>query len=124
METEEITFDTLPKAVNIIIEAATIFNDRLINIERLLSEKPTNKTPEDDILTVPQAAELLGIEIQSIYNRISKRTIPFMKPPGSKRVMFSKTELLEYLKSSRRRTNAEIEADVDAHLRSKKRSRQ
>jgi hypothetical protein len=37
----------------------------------------------------------------------------------SKRLYFSRTELLEYLKDGRKKSNAEIEAEAKAYLKKK-----
>ena len=94
--------------------------NRLENIEKLLILKTTNSQPEaDQLLTVPQVAEFLSLSNQTVYGLISKGVIPFMK--RSKRVYFSKIELLHYLKQGKKKTTSEIEAETDAFLSTHKR---
>jgi hypothetical protein len=50
-----------------------------------------------------------------MYSKVSKGELPVMK--RSKRLYFSRTELLAYLKSGRKKTNTEIEAEADAYLK-------
>lgn len=104
-----LTLEGLPQAVN------QLFN-KLENIEKLLNEKteqpPTQ--PQDELLNVQQAAELLQLTIPTIYTKVSRNELPFMK--RSKRLYFSRLELLAYLKQGRRKTNAEIAAEADTYL--------
>ena len=52
--------------------------------------------PEEALLTIEQAAELLHLTKPTLYSKVSKGEIPFMK--GSKRLYFSKADLIQYLK--------------------------
>lgn len=94
--------------------------NRLENIEKLLSVKANNSQPESDqLLTVPQAAEFLSLSNQTVYGLISKGVIPCMK--RSKRVYFSKIELLNYLKQGKKKTSFDLKAEADAFLSTCKR---
>lgn len=73
----------------------------------------TGVKPEtDSLLTIPQAAEFLGVTLPTIYGYINKNTIPHMKPFG-KKVYFSKEGLTEWIKQSRRKTNSELKNEAD-----------
>ncbi len=74
----------------------------------------TRQSEADQLLTVQQAAEFLTLSVPTIYGLISKGAIPCMK--RSKRVYFSKTELIHYLKQGKKKTVSEIEAETDAYL--------
>lgn len=109
---EQITFNDLPKAV-------TMLTKEVSELKRLLIEKqepPTEQT--EQLLTVQGAAEFLGLTVPTIYSKCSRNEIPFMK--RSKRLYFSSTELLEYIKEGRRKTNGEIEQETEAYLKTKK----
>lgn len=69
----------------------------------------------DQLLTIDQAAEILNLTKPTIYTLVSRREIPVMK--RSKRLYFSKNELIEYLKAGRKKTNAEIESEADQYLK-------
>ena len=86
-------------------------------LKRNLQPNPT-PTETELLLTVKEAAKFLSLSVPTIYGLISKNEIPFMK--RSKRCYFSKIELMEYVKQGRRKTTAEIEAETDAFIRSKK----
>lgn len=68
-----------------------------------------------DLLTVQQAAEFLSLSVPTIYAKISNKELPCMK--RSKRVYFSREDLLSYLRAGRKRTIAEIEAGANNVLK-------
>lgn len=76
------------------------------------SKTPTNQ-PEQ-LLTIEQAADFLSLTVPTMYSKVSKGELPVMK--RSKRLYFSRTELLEYLKEGRKKSNAEIEQEAAAYL--------
>lgn len=96
-----------------------VIEARLSSIENLILDlkQPTKVEPTEQpeqLLTVKGAAEFLGLTVPTIYSKCSRNEIPFMK--RSKRLYFSSTELMEYLKEGRKKSNAEIEADANAYL--------
>ncbi len=108
----EITFEQIPKAISQLC-------DDMAFVKRHLLEKSKDTQVEEDILlTVPQAAEFLTLSVPTVYGLISKGAIPCMK--RSKRVYFSKFELINYLKQGKKKTVLEIEAETDAFLIAKK----
>lgn len=76
------------------------------------SKAPTNQ-PEQ-LLTIQEAAEFLSLTVPTMYSKVSKGELPVMK--RSKRLYFSRTELIEYLKDGRKKSNAEIEQEAEAYL--------
>jgi len=106
---EQVTFNDLPKAV-------TMLTKEVSELKRLLIEKqeqPTTEQPEQ-LLTVQEAAQFLNLTVPTIYSKVSKGELPVMK--RSKRLYFSSTELIEYLKEGRKKSNAEIEQEAEAYL--------
>ena len=111
--TENLTFDQLPKAV-------TMLTKEVSELKRLLIEKqeqPPTEQPEQ-LLTVQEAAQFLNLTVPTIYSKVSKGELPVMK--RSKRLYFSSTELMEYLKEGRKKSNAEIEQEAEAYLSNNK----
>lgn len=100
----QLTFDQLPEAVS------KLYN-KLDNIERLLTEKAITSQPEaDQPLTITQAGEILNLSVPTIYGLVSRSAIPHSKK--GKRLYFSKQELLDWVKSGRRKTKDEIAEQV------------
>jgi len=75
-------------------------------------QRPTDQ-PEQ-LLTIQEAAEFLSLSVPTIYSKVSKGELPFMK--RGKRLYFSSTELLDYIKTGRQKSNAEIEQEAEAYL--------
>jgi|TARA_R100000084_G_C4638093_1_gene142191 excisionase family DNA binding protein len=50
---------------------------------------------EDKLFNIQEAAEFLRLTVPTIYSKVSRKEIPFKKV--SKRLYFSKLELIEYL---------------------------
>lgn len=84
----------------------------LNSIERTPSQEA------DEILNVPGAADFLKIEVATIYSKTSRGELPVMK--RGKRLYFSKAELIDYLKTGRKKTNKEIESEAEKYLNKKK----
>ena len=98
-------------------------DERLSNIEALLlsiKHQPNTIEPTgqpEQLLTIQEAADFLSLTVPTIYTKVSKNELPVMK--RSKRLYFSRIELLEYLKVGRKKTNAEISSEVDTYLKKK-----
>ncbi len=75
--------------------------------------KPPTEHPEQ-LLTIQEAAEFLSLTVPTMYGKVSKGELPVMK--RSKRLYFSRIELLDYLKDGRKKSNAEIEQEAKAYL--------
>ena len=104
-----LTFEQLPKAV-------TMLTKEFSELKRLLttnSDQKSTTTPEE-FLTVEQAAEFLNLVVPTIYSKVSKGELPVMK--RGKRLYFSSTELMAYLKEGRKKSNAEIDAEAEAYF--------
>lgn len=82
-------------------------------LKAVQNNNPTTEQPEQ-LLTIQEAAEFLSLTVPTMYSKVSKGELPVMK--RSKRLYFSRTELLEYLKDGRKKSNAEIEAEAKAYL--------
>tara|TARA_R110000851_G_scaffold315319_1_gene477741 strand:- start:5605 stop:5958 length:354 start_codon:yes stop_codon:yes gene_type:complete len=106
---EDLTHDTLPKGVAMLIKEFS-------ELKRLLIEKQeqlSSTTPEQ-LLNVQEAAQFLNLTVPTIYSKVSKGELPVMK--RSKRLYFSSTELMAYIKDGRKKSNAEIEQEAEAYL--------
>lgn len=68
----------------------------------------------EKLLTIQEAADFLNLSVPTMYSKVSKGELPVMK--RGKRLYFSRTELLDYLKEGRKRSNADIEAEANSYL--------
>jgi excisionase family DNA binding protein len=103
-----------------------VINARLSSIETLILDlkhqpKKVEITEQtEQLLTVQEAAQFLNLTVPTIYSKVSKGELPVMK--RSKRLYFSSTELMAYLKDGRKKSNTEIEAEADAYLLNNKKA--
>jgi excisionase family DNA binding protein len=109
---DQVTFESLPQAVIMLTKEVSELKRLLIDKQ----EQPINQ-PEQ-LLTVQEAAQFLNLAVATIYSKVSRKELPFMK--RSKRLYFASSELLEYLKQGRVKSNAEIEQKASAYLSNKR----
>lgn len=88
------------------------------SVRKVLKEIPLQTVEPTDqpeqLLSIQQAAEFLSLSVPTLYSKVSRGELPVMK--RSKRLYFSRTELMEYIKEGRKKTNAEIEQEAKAYL--------
>ena len=106
---KKFTFEDLPEVVIMLTKEVS-------ELRRLFTEKQKQVLIQqsDKLLTVQEAAQFLNLTVPTIYSKVSKGELPVMK--RSKRLYFSSTELMEYLKEGRKKSNAEIEQEAEAYL--------
>ncbi|HPE87678.1 MAG: helix-turn-helix domain-containing protein [Bacteroidales bacterium] len=104
-----LTFDQLPQAV------ATLTKE-VCELKQLLLQKSNQQAtpPSEQLLTVKEAADFLNLSVPTIYSKVSRGELPVMK--RGKKLHFSSTELMQYLKDGRKHTNSEIETEADNFL--------
>jgi excisionase family DNA binding protein len=92
------------------------------SVRSVLSEatpQPTATTDQgEQLLTIQEAAEFLNLTVPTIYSKVSRSEIPVMK--RSKRLYFSKLELISYLKEGRKKTMAETAREAELYCNTKK----
>lgn len=89
----EISHNNLPQAV------AELDNKLDLILEHLTQDDPAQQE-QDQFFTIDEAAAFLDLAKQTVYGLVSRNQIPFMKK--TKRLYFSKLDLLEYLSEGRR----------------------
>jgi excisionase family DNA binding protein len=100
-----------------------VIEARLNSIENLildLKHKPIKVEPNEQpeqFLSIQEASAFLNLTVPTLYSKVSKGELPVMK--RSKRLYFSRTELMDYLKKGRKKSNSEIEAEAVEYLNKK-----
>ena len=109
---KELSFENLPLAVNLL-------SIKLEKIENLLPQanKKSIEQP-DQLLTIQEASSFLSLSTATIYSKVSKGELPVMK--RSKRLYFSRIELLDYLKQGRKKSNYLIEVEAREYVSNRK----
>lgn len=92
-------------------------------IETLLADfkqqqEPPKAQPEPErLLTVREAAKLLNLTVGTLYTLNQQGALPSCK--RGKRLYFSSTELVDWVKQGRKKTTAEIQAAAADYLQKK-----
>jgi len=107
------TFDQLPQAV-------AMLTKEVFELKQLLLQKRDQQpvTPSEQLLDVKEAADFLKLSVPTIYSKVSRGELPVMK--RGKKLHFSNTELMQYLKDGRKLTNSEIETEAQNYLQKRR----
>lgn len=107
------SFDSLPSTVLEILK-------KVERLESLISELQLQSKPEaqNHWLSIDELCEYLpgNPAKATIYDKVSKRTIPFHKEAGGKRLAFRKSEIDTWLMSQRRKTITELKEEVSKSI--------
>jgi excisionase family DNA binding protein len=108
-----LTFDQLPQAVAMLTKEVS-------ELKKLLLQKSEQQatTSTEQLLDVQQAADFLNLSVPTIYSKVSRGELPVMK--RGKKLHFSSTELMQYLKDGRKLTNSEIEIEAENFLQKRR----
>lgn len=113
MTKQNLTFDQLPTAVTMLTKEVSELKSLLIQKQE---QAPTERT--ENPLNVQGAAEFLGLTEPTIYSKCSRNELPYIK--RGKRLYFFRTDLMQYLKDGRVKSNAELDQEVESFLTEKK----
>ena len=104
-----VTFDQLPQSV-------AMLRKEVSELKQLLLQKTDQQStnPPEQFLTVREAADFLNLSVPTIYSKVSKGELPVMK--RGKKLHFSNSELMQYLKEGRKRTLSEMESEAENYL--------
>lgn len=100
---EKVSHNNLPAALELVLS-------ELAELKQILSEKSlTVAAPvANPLLTIQEASKLLNLSISTIYGLVSRAAIPHSKK--GKRLYFNSQDLLDWVKTGRRKTTAEVQA--------------
>ena len=83
----------------------------LERIETMVENLSSEKSSEDNLLTVDQTSKLVKLSISTIYSKVSRKEIPAFKI--GKRLYFSKDEIIAWIKSGKIKTIADIRNEIN-----------
>lgn len=75
-------------------------------LKRIAGNNPQSSTNSSSYLTVQEASDLLCIAKPTLYTRVSRQEIPHFKQ--GKRLLFKRSELVDLIERSKRKTYQEI----------------
>lgn len=96
----KITFDQLPESIYQL-------HLKIDELKNLLFEKSNTNQPSDQLLNIDEAASFLNLSVSTVYSKVAKRELPFMKK--SKRLYFSREDLHDYIIQGRKYTKEELQ---------------
>lgn len=109
---EQFTFDQLPEAVSKL-------HEKLNSIEQLLRGGQHQPQDTDQLLNISEVAKFLNLSVPTIYSKVCRKEIPVNKQ--GKRLYFYRSELVNWIKSGRKKTAVEIRQEAEQTLASNKR---
>ncbi len=110
----KLTLEQLPEAVSQLLEKVDTLQMTLSRIELELSRPQT----KPGLMDMAQAEDYLSISKTTILTMVSRGEIPSYKLGKSN--LFSEAELVEWLKTRRRKTTKEVQAAADDYKKSKR----
>jgi excisionase family DNA binding protein len=92
--------------------------DLMAFAEYLINNNDSSKKEleAEEFIYLKDVSDLSGLAKQTIYGRVSKGTIPYYKTEDGKKLRFKKSEILEWMSSGKRNTEADIQKGVDAYF--------
>ena len=106
----KVNFENLPSATAEILRRLGILEDLIINKSKIQPES-------DNPLNIKEAANLIGKTVPTLYGYCQRNEMPYSK--NGNRLIFWKSELIEWLKQGKVKTLKELQADADAYLSNK-----
>lgn len=94
---------------------------KIVQELKALSEKGSLQIETDDPKSIDDIEIMTGFAKPTIYGYCRKKIIPHHKING--RLFFFKSEIIEWIKQGRQKTNPEIDADADTLLSNKRKSK-
>jgi len=85
-------------------------------VQPLFNELANSRKEETDIISLEEGCKILGLKTSTVYSKKSKRELPGLIKRGN-RLYFSKSKLLEYLKSGSVKTGQELIDEAVSNLR-------
>ena len=116
-EYDRLTFENLPEAVRHLINDVEVIKNLLLNQSADNTPIAVTTDTDSDILNVEQVAKKSGYKKGTIYNKTHNREIPHFKR-GS-RVLFDTKEIDEWIRTDRRKTIPQLQAEAEMESRKK-----
>ena len=114
MESNEISFENLPKAVAHLVS-------EIVTIKLLVEVKQPHQVPQKRVpIDITEACQIIGKAKPTIYTLVRKRLIPCYK--NGKKLYFFEDELLEWISKGRKKTLQEIESEATADFKKNSRT--
>ncbi|WP_035483858.1 helix-turn-helix transcriptional regulator [Gaetbulibacter saemankumensis] len=107
---EHLTFENLPKAIAELKQGQSELKDLILN-------KDTSQPQPEAPIQLDDVVPLTGKTKTTIYGYVQKNKIPHHKIGN--RLYFFKSEIIDWIKTGKRKTLREIESETDEYLSKK-----
>ncbi len=104
---------TYPKIIYPIIEEMGEIKRML---RELLSQKATVEV-KSDLMDIKEASQFLCMSLSCIYKKTSTKSIPFIKRPGSNKLLFTRASLTRWLEESEEPKTNKVDEHLHRNLR-------
>ena len=112
METNEISFENLPKAVAHLVS-------ELAEVKSLVEKGQVSIVPQKRIpIDIEEACRIIGKAKPTVYALVRKRIIPCYK--NGKKLYFFEDELLEWISKGKKKTLQEMESEAETEYNKRK----
>lgn len=71
------------------------------------------------VLTMPEAAQFMGVTMSNLYKLVHLKRVPYYKSAGGKLTYFKREELMQWLTAVRVPTDEELERQAVTHTMEK-----
>ncbi|WP_243349352.1 helix-turn-helix domain-containing protein [Parabacteroides sp. FAFU027] len=102
MTEKKTDFSNLFQRIDLILDN----QDRIETLFNSFVQKDTTQSNKNDILQIDAVSTLIGRSKNTIYKLVEQRKIPHFKK--GKRLYFFEYEILEWIKSGKRKTNYDV----------------
>lgn len=108
--TDNLTFDQLPKAVKNLVEEVNELRNLLLSMEPRVNNQPEQWLDLNDLIKYDPEKRTKP----TWYSKISRNEVPYYK--RGKKVYFLKSEIDEWLREGKCKSNSEIEEESSSYL--------
>ncbi|MBL7862595.1 MAG: helix-turn-helix domain-containing protein [Cyclobacteriaceae bacterium] len=111
---------------NLLIEELRIELSAIVenSVRKVLSESDkelsSNLAGVNDFLDIQEASRFLGLAVPTLYSKVSQRLVPHSK--RGKKLFFSKSELIQWIKDGNRKTLSDIQVDAEKFISTSKKN--
>ena len=107
---QPLTFERIPQAIADLTAEVGQLKEML---GRIL-EKDAQPTSTDEMIGIDEACIILNMKKSTVYANVQQGRIPYYRP--SKKLLFKRAELIDWLETGRRKTTVETKEDLIANM--------
>ena len=97
-DTEQIRFEQLPQITfalqNEMKAVRAALDEVLLRLDR------PSKAPTNELIGIEEACQLLCMKKPTVYRKAQQKEIPSYKPKGCKKLMFKRSDLMQWISSN------------------------